>query len=293
MTLIRDYPAYIEALRSWDGQGERPAHEIDALLAAFSGDFAKGGCNYLLYGAPSGKIKLLRIEKNDNGLQITGCVDVDQEQMKNLADDVSDLGCSQWLDLCFYRQEDDQVVYDEYYDGLLAAKGTSVKVGDIKLRAEEIADALSIKAGDNLAIHANLFLFNPLVYALEKKGINVKMIRSDWMESFNICTPGYQASISGETFFAPFAVEFGKTYCITVFPETLDSIEFVPNFSLREILPDAPMTYRGSNGLAETLYLARFEGDCFGNELIIVKGTNGSAKASLYHETNSLITYNE
>lgn len=278
MTLLRDYSAYLEALRSWNGQGDRPLHKIDAVLSYYCKRFLEGDANYILYEKPEGEVVLLQISRRDNALGILSVKPIVATPFEELERSVQDMGGSEWLKLCFFSNDEGVIAYETYYDTFLVSETSSLKIGDIRESASRIAKELPIPSGSVLVIDAPVFSFCPVLYALQQSGI-LTLLTPDNINDPHGCHPLHPISVKLNTAFGVFQPEYGTIYFLNVYPGQNRSDLFVPGLPYNEVLPETSQ---------DCLYsYMRFFGDCFGNELVVVNGIDGRLNVKLYHETHS------
>lgn len=275
MTLLQDYTEYLEALRSWIGQGEKPLHEIDAILASIGSRFSEGDSNFLLYETPADTC-LFTVRKRGEGLGIISKKQIGRAQAEELVKAVRDSGGLEWTDLCFFANEEGIIKYESYYDSFPVSDTSALTVGEVKASASIIAKELLIPEGGNLAIFAPTFSFGPIVYAIQSSGVNTIIIHGEMNENTGVY-PVHPIPIELNTAFGSFIPEYGQMYFIFVSSKQDETESLVPGLPYKDIFPEG-------NGAH---YCLRFLGDCFGNEILQIKGKDGQEKVKLFKEIQS------
>ena len=149
-------------------------------------------------------------------------------------------------------------------------------MGEVKASASIIAKELLVPEGGNLAIFAPTFSFGPIVYAIQSSGVNTIIIHGDLSENTGVC-PVHPIPVELNTAFGSFIPEYGQLYYIYVSSKQDETEPIVPGLPYKELFPDES----GSH------YSLRFLGDCFGNEILQIKGKDGQEKVKLFKEIQS------
>ncbi len=84
-----------------------------------------------------------------------------------------------WWNLCYYRDKQDFVRYDRYYDRFFAANKTEKKMSELnEIFSKWIDDSIIVDKG-LIYVSGNLKDCNPIIYLLQEKGFNVRTIRGE------------------------------------------------------------------------------------------------------------------
>lgn len=88
-----------------------------------------------------------------------------------------------WWNLCYYRNQEGQVVYDEYYDKMFAANGTEKLMADFREELKKNLESLPKEiAGNNVYVIGDYATFNPLIYELQQLSCQVIPVFAEDLE---------------------------------------------------------------------------------------------------------------
>lgn len=128
---------------------------------------------------------LLKVVYNGKSL----CIEEGYFIEKSLKDIVSSLEIGsldevvKWWNLCYYRDKQDFVRYDQYYDRFFAANKTEKKMSDLhEIFSKWIDESIVVDKG-LIYVLGNLKDCNPIIYLLQEKGFSVRTIHGDNSES--------------------------------------------------------------------------------------------------------------
>lgn len=251
---------------------------------------------------------LMKVDVAQDSLRITEAYELGFSPYKiaeNLGITEADMGSAiKWWNLCYYRDQEGNVIYDEYYDTLFAANNTEKTMNDFREELQKHIVTIP-KEIENCEMYllGNFSAFNPLIYELQKLKCKVTMLsETEINESDNLEEQLLQLKdemvipyCNGEVYkmnriTSEGAVEVlakcKHVYCISLPCESLDlDAKFVGNYTLKKILPNGEICKDYKCCGHEFMYLEHtFYADLFGNT--ILKSVNSEDKDSklLLHE---------
>lgn len=193
-----------------------------------------------------------------------------------------------WWNMCFYRNNEGIVLYDDFYPQLYASSDTESRMKDfcdcLQKHLEIIPNDIS---GHDVYLLGEFATINPFIYFLQKKGCQVIPNTSDIIQE----SPGAEESLlklrekivrpicNNEVYLTTLVTtdgviqvpaKCGQGYVISLPCDDLDlEAECFGNHSLREILPNGEIRrdYRCCGN--EYMYLKQaFYADLFGNTFL-------------------------
>ena len=88
-----------------------------------------------------------------------------------------------WWNLCYYNDGEGNIKYDPYYDTFYAANETELKMSDLHKVIELWIEDMFVDVEGIIYVLGDLAGCNPVLYQLQRKGIEVKTLSIDNSES--------------------------------------------------------------------------------------------------------------
>jgi len=135
-----------------------------------------------------GKTVLLKVTHNGKSLRITegryianSLIDIAQCM------NINDIGQAiKWWNLCYHNDREGNFKYDPYYDTFYAANETELKMSDLQQVIDQWGEDVFVGVEGIIYVLGDLANCNPVLYQLQRKGLEVKTLSIDNSESTSV-----------------------------------------------------------------------------------------------------------
>lgn len=209
-----------------------------------------------------------------------------------------------WWNLCYYRNQEGRVVYDEYYDKMFAANNTKMTMLEFREELQKRIGTIPKEiSGNNVYVLGDLATFNPFIFELQKLDCQVTSVSAkEWGEPEDteerllqlrdeIVVPYCNSEvykmkrITSEGTIEVKA-ECKHPYIISLPCDNLDlKANVIGNYTLKEILPQGEVRCDYKCGGHDFMYLEQtLYADLFGNTILNSVNADDKESNLLLHE---------